>query len=460
MPTCRENRWLCDAPIGHPGLVDPSLTPPSPYRSVTLSPDDADRMKTLEELVWFEVVPGSTAADGIDAFDFERGGGLEVDPPQHAGVGPDDVPPLAGIYGAYDMGLSVPGPLGSVARVSMNGLTWVGVHPDHRRKGILRSMMTEHLHGIHDRGDAALASLWAAEVGIYGRYGYGPASLEVMLTVSSGTEVKAPAHIAEAAAGITTHMALAHTAAAGEAVHRVQVAAAQHHLGSITRPESIAGLWFRDTPKARVEKEPRQVVFAVRDGEPVGYAVIRRTSKWDDHNNPEGEMNVGEMAAVDPAALHALVSRLLSFDLISKIRLYARSTDDPLLWWVGGPRTTTTSITDGLWVRLVDVPRALNERGYAASCDLVIGVTDATCEWNVGNWHLVVGDDGVGRCQATKAPADLELDVAVLGSAYLGGRSIASLAQAGFAVEHTHLSVGRLSRAMRADVEPLGTFGF
>lgn len=430
------------------------------YRSVTLSPDDAERMMTLEHLVWFEVAPGVSTAEGIDTFDFERGGAIEVDPPDGIGTAPNDVPPLVGIYGAYDMALSAPGPGGSVATVAMNGLTWVGVHPDHRRRGILRSMMTEHLHGIHDRGDAALATLWAAEVGIYGRFGYGPASLEVMFTVSTGTELTAPAHIAAAAKGITTHMAPAHTEAASAAIHTVQVAAAQHNLGSITRPEAIAGVWFRDTPKARAEKEPRQVVFAVRDGEPVAYAVIRRTSKWDDHNNAEGEMTVGEMGAVDSAALHALVTRLLSFDLISKVKVYSRSTDDPLLWWIGGPRTTTTSITDGLWVRLVDVPRALTERGYGAACDLVIDVTDDTCEWNAGHWHLVVGEDGRGRCEATDAPADLELDVAVLGSAYLGGRSIASLAQAGFAVEHTAGSLGRLSRAMRADVEPLGTFGF
>lgn len=460
MPTHDENRWLNAACIGHSGQMHPSTPPLLPYRNVTLKADDAERMVALEHLVWFEVSPGSTAAEGIDVFDFDRGGAVEIDPPTHEGVEPSDVAPLVGIYGAYDMGLSVPGPLGSVTRVAMNGLTWVGVHPDHRRKGILRSMMTEHLHGIHRRGDAAIATLWAAEVGIYGRYGYGPASLEVMLNVSSGATLTAPPHLAEAAKDITTYMTLAHTRAAGGAVHRVQVRAARHHLGSVTRPESIARQWLRDQPKARAEKEPRQVVFAVRNGEPVGYAVIRRMSKWDDHNNPEGELSVHEMAAVDPAALHALVTRLLSFDLISKVKIRARSVDDPLLWWVGGPRTTTTTVTDGLWARLVDVPRALTERGYAAPCDVVIGVTDQTCEWNAGNWRLVIDDDGVGRCQATQDPADLEVDVAVLGSAYLGGRSLASLAQAGFVVEHMPGSVGRLSRAMRADVEPLGSFGF
>ncbi len=460
MPTGRENRWLSGSPVGHPGAVNPSTSPPTPYRSVTLSTDDAERMMTLEHLVWFEVAPGVSDLEGIDTFDFARGGALEMSPLGQIGTGAQQAAPLVGMYGAYDMALTVPGPVGAVAMIAMNGLTWVGVHPDHRRRGILRSMMTEHLHGIHDRGDAAIASLWAAEVGIYGRYGYGTAALEVMLTLSSGTELQAPAHIAEAAKAITTHMAPAHTEAASAAIQQVHAAAAQRSVGSITRPESIASVWFRDTPKRRGEKEPRQVVFAVRDGEPVGYAVIRRTSVWDDHNNAEGEMTVAEMAAVDPTALHALVSRLLSFDLISKVKMYSRSTDDPLLWWAGGPRTTRTSITDGLWVRLVDVPNALTQRGYAAACDVVIGVTDQTCPWNTGRWHLEVGDDGVGRCQATQAAADLELDVAVLGSAYLGGRSIASLAQAGFAVEHTAGAVARLSRAMRADIEPLGTFGF
>ncbi|CAN5352523.1 hypothetical protein BH23ACT6_BH23ACT6_13970 [soil metagenome] len=117
-------------------------------------------------------------------------------------------------------------------------------------------------------------------------------------------------------------------------------------------------------------------------------------------------------------------------------------------------------VTDALWLRLVDLPRAMSERGYAAACDVVIEVADKVCDWNAGSWRLSVGDDGVGTCSRSEDPADVELGVAVLGSAYLGGRSVASQAAAGLVIEHRPGAVAEPSRAMRADTEPMGTSGF
>src|SRR5262249_15276821 len=55
------------------------------------------------------------------------------------------------------------------------GTTFVGVLPTHRRRGLLRKMMDGHFADIRARREP-LAALWAAEAGIYGRFGYGLAS--------------------------------------------------------------------------------------------------------------------------------------------------------------------------------------------------------------------------------------------------------------------------------------------
>src|SRR6266571_3600985 len=55
------------------------------------------------------------------------------------------------------------------------GVTAVGVHPTHRRRGVLRSMMDAQLRDVHERGEP-LAALWASEETIYSRFGYGIAS--------------------------------------------------------------------------------------------------------------------------------------------------------------------------------------------------------------------------------------------------------------------------------------------
>lgn len=89
---------------------------------------------------------------------------------------------VVGGAGVCTLVLTVPG--GSVRAA---GTTMVGVLPTHRRRGILRRMMRAHLDDVHARGEP-VAILWASEESIYGRFGWGMASLaaEVDLPKSAG----------------------------------------------------------------------------------------------------------------------------------------------------------------------------------------------------------------------------------------------------------------------------------
>ncbi|MGB3827466.1 MAG: hypothetical protein WA962_01705, partial [Ornithinimicrobium sp.] len=44
-----------------------------PYRSTALTPEDAERMATLEQQVWFEVMPGVSAAELVREYDYDLG---------------------------------------------------------------------------------------------------------------------------------------------------------------------------------------------------------------------------------------------------------------------------------------------------------------------------------------------------------------------------------------------------
>src|SRR5437868_5640303 len=79
---------------------------------------------------------------------------------------------IVGGAGAFPFQLSVPG-----GSLPCGGVTVVGVYPTHRRRGVLRAMMRAQLDDVHARGEP-LAALWASEAQIYGRYGYGMASLQ------------------------------------------------------------------------------------------------------------------------------------------------------------------------------------------------------------------------------------------------------------------------------------------
>lgn len=435
--------------------------PPSPSpRLVELSTADAERIKTFEETVWFESTPGMSAEQWVEGFDFTAGKGVEVPEPSPPGVPTGAPPPLVGLYGAFDMQVSVPAPGAGLTQVPMSGLSWVGVHPDHRRRGILRSMMTDHLHGLHDTGRAAVAGLWAAEAGIYGRYGYAVSALDVVLELGRGAELSIPEPVLATARDLTTHLVPATTPEAATLRHTVHVAAASATPGSVTRGEDLGRVYYRDVPKTRATKEPLQMLVVSTASGPAGYAVLRRTSDWDDRNNPQGKLDVVEVAAADSIVLAALALRLLDMDLIGKVKIRGRSIEDPLVWWAGGPRTAACTVTDGLWLRLVDLPRAMAQRGYAGALDVVLEITDEFCPWNTGRWRLAAAADGVATCEQTQAEADLGLPVQVLAAAYAGGRSIAAQAATGLVSELRAGAVAALSRAMRGDVEPFGAIGF
>src|SRR5262249_8539223 len=85
---------------------------------------------------------------------------------------------IVGIAGAFTLDVTVPGG----ASLPMGGVTWVSVAATHRRQGLLRRL----LGAIHDDIDARgepVAGLAASEGGIYGRFGYGTASLQRQVSI-------------------------------------------------------------------------------------------------------------------------------------------------------------------------------------------------------------------------------------------------------------------------------------
>ena len=414
---------------------------------VPLTP--ADRQRLLDvDLAAFFFDPNPYPVDIVTShFDWARTFGATQE-------GSDE---LVGIYSSYDMAVTAPGPLDALTRVPMAGLTWVSVHPDHRRRGVLREMITHHFARLHDEG-SALSGLHAAEVGIYGRFGYGISSLELDLELERGAVLTAPS-LEDAAGRVTTRFIAADSDVAAQVIHDLHLRCAKSTLGAVTRPERMARPLFVDLPLARQGREPWQVLLAHVDGQPAGYAVFSREAKWKDFR-AKGTVSVRELAAEDPATLLALARRLVDFDLTASITISGRGADDPLVWWAGGPRALGVKSSDSLWLRLIDVEAALTARGYSSACDIVLDVVDPICPWNQRTWRLSVGEDGVATCQPTTDDADVRLPVQALGAAYLGSRSLATQAHQGLLTEVTPGSVRLLSRAMSCDREPVGAVEF
>jgi len=408
---------------------------------------DAERYLATDQLVWSAEV--SSAPTEVQLT------GLPVDQRFAAEVSGADPATYPGIYGVFPLTLSIPGRGAGVRQVPCAGLTWVGVHPDHRRRGVLTAMLRHHFEQVRSEG-GHLSALHASEPAIYGRHGYGLASLELDVHLGRGSTFTAP-HLEDAAGAVTTRIATITDPGVPARLRACHLAHAD--LGAVVGEPGYYDRICTQLPEHLRGKEPWRVLFAQRDGVDVGFTAFRRTEKWE-KARPAGEVEVWAVVG-EPAARLALLRRLVDLDLMANVKVGSVSIEDPLLAWLGGPRSASDVGTyDALWVRLVDLPGALQDRAWSASCDVVVEVTDAAAPWNAGVWRIRAGLEGEAVVERASGDPDLRLDVAALGSAYLGGGNLLALHRAGLVQEARAGAVRELSRAMRTDLAPTAAVGF
>ena len=357
---------------------------------------------------------------------------------------------IVGSAGVFSFQMRVPGAMAAVAGVSL-----VAVLPSHRRQGILSALMGRQLTDVSGRGEA-VAVLFGSESGIYGRYGYGRASWQAAYRLQRGEGTLAPG--ARADPGLRLRIAEPRSVRAELA--QVYDLALAERPGLYARTEPWWDRLLTDLHSDGGSSRQIRCVLAEDDSGPRGYAVFTSAERWDeDAGLPEGALEVSEAITTDPAATAALWDNLLSRDLVSEFHARMRPVDDPLLYLLADPRRVRSVVSDGLWVRLVDVASALAQRHYACPVDVVIEVADELCPQNAGRWRLAAeaGAAAAGfraTCERTTAPADVVLPVWALGAAYLGGTRLRAMAKAGLITEATPGSLAALSTAMSWEPAP------
>jgi predicted acetyltransferase len=346
--------------------------------------------------------------------------------------------------GIYTRVLTVPGGV-----VPCAGITWVTVAPTHRRRGVLTAIMRRQLSELHEEQREPVAALWSAEHPIYGRFGYAPATLRGGLT------------------GATERLRLRQDVDLGEgrvdlvSVDDYRTAAMGLHdrlrrtvPGNLDRDERWWDRRLRDDEYLRKGAAPRAYLLHTEpDGEVTGYAAYRVKGDWTDHGEPAGTVTVEEVRAATTPAYASLWRVLLSIDLVRRVQIPLASSDDPLLHLLDDARALRRRPFDALWVRLVDVDRALAARRYPAPIDLVLEVRDDFCPWNAGRWRLT-GHPAGAHCGRTDRDPDLVLGIEDLSAVYLGGVSLATLHAAGRVTEVSPGAVTLAATAFRWPVTP------
>jgi predicted acetyltransferase len=172
-----------------------------------------------------------------------------------------------------------------------------------------------------------------------------------------------------------------------------------------------------------------------------------------EHGRPSGEVRLRELLSTTPEGHAAIWDFLLALDLPRRVTWPMAPVDEPLRHMIGEARAVRTEVSDGLWLRIVDLPRALSERRYGEPFEVVMEVSDGVCPWNQGRWALR-WDGSAATCARTSLPAALEIDIADLGAAYLGGPTLGLLVRAGRIKEVRPGAVTTVSRSFWSDRAP------
>ncbi|MFF6999504.1 GNAT family N-acetyltransferase [Streptomyces sp. NPDC008313] len=314
------------------------------------------------------------------------------------------------------------------AAVPANAVTNVTVLPTHRRRGLLSRMMAADLTAAKERGDV-VATLIAAEYPIYGRFGFGPAAWATQWTIDVPRTGLDPRWSRPADGGRIDLVDGADVRKLGPELHE-RLRRAQP--GAIDRPER----WWQVStgvlnPNGTPWTEPFHAVYRSAAGEVEGMMAYRADDHWGDAKQPLNTATVKWMTALNPTAERALWQYVCSIDWVVTVKTDFRAPDDLLPFFLPDPRAARiTTQADWLWLRILDVVRALEARTYAAAGTLVLEVVDGD-GFTGGRFRLEAGADGRAVCAPTGQDAELILDVRELATLWLGDESAVRLAALG-----------------------------
>ena len=289
-----------------------------------------------------------------------------------------------------------------------------------------------------------VASLWASESIIYGRYGYGMSIQHENFTIDTRKAV------IKSSPDIPGKIRFVSVDDARKVFPLAWEAAVQSTVGIPRRDDASWDHFMMEASDGGGDWGKPWLIVYEEDSKPLGYAKYKLKEL-----HVFGEQTHGLILADDvihsSAASHAAIwNHLLNVDLYDTLNTWRSPSDDSLPWMLADQRQLTRKPYDGVWYRLMDVAEALSTRTYLTEGSLVFEVEDTYMpEWG-GRYELTGGTDGA-KCVPTTKSADITLPTASLATIFLGGAKLGDLERAGRVEENTDGSIG-LADAMFATV--------
>ena len=303
----------------------------------------------------------------------------------------------------------------------MWAITAVTVAATHRRRGIAREMLEGELRAAAAAG-VPVAGLTVSEATIYGRWGFSPAVYTARL---DDPDRPRPLDRADPAGGRRDFVSREELPDRLAALHeRVRL----QRAGEV---DGWPGLWRRMAglqPDAEAARTIRAVQHSDSDGTVHGLLVYSLAPADDDFASHR--LKIHTLLSDGPGAYASLWRFALEHDLVATVSATLCALDEPVRWMIADQRAAKVTQTDHHWLRVLDVPAALQARRFAGAGTLVLRVTDPL-GFADGTWRLTSDSDGDASVTPSDEPAEVTLSVNALSSVFLGGVAAATLRAAG-----------------------------
>jgi predicted acetyltransferase len=260
--------------------------------------------------------------------------------------------------------------------VPMAGVAAVAVPPDARGLGAGTKLMQAALREARAAG-YPLSGLYPATQPIYRSVGYEQAGTRWKTRVDAA-KIDVKDHALEVAPITESDHA---------AIEEVYRAKARRHEGHLDRNDYIWKRIFK--PKG----EPPRAMKVVGNSGIEGYVVLSKTLR----EASKADFACLDVATLTPAAGRRILSLFADHKSLANEFTWYGGPDDPLLYLLREQEPEMEAQT--FWMlRLLDVPRALEARGYAPgrAGELHLKIDDPLFPENDGPWILTV-EDGRGR---------------------------------------------------------------
>jgi len=309
------------------------------------------------------------------------------------------------------------------APVHMGGVTAVGTLPEFRRRGLLRLVMRQAFETMHERGQD-FAILLASMGAIYQRFGYGLGALRVGYTFNPRDAAL------ESTVEVPGTISLMTAEDAFTVVKQVYIRWATPRNLALHRSTP---LWQIDRLRPRKKGEPVHVaVYRDADGEPQGYVVYHTFEEATDRPGPSQVLDVRDFVTLTMGAYRRLWHYIRAHDLVGTVRMRGCvGEDDPAPDVLLEPRMLNRTLSDNIWMRIVDVQRGLPQRPYGTRGELTFEIPpDSLCPWNTGVFLLETDGITTEVTRTTRVP-ELVVPLNTLASLVAGYRSATHFARIG-----------------------------